>query len=494
MASTVFTDYVTVIFSSWLNDVNYMTYNTTGSGVTVLANSPSLITPNIGGATGSSLTLNGLNANNYSLDLSFYNNTGVGTAGITLGTSRGLLASPAPSQSNDLLGSIDFFGGSGTGLGYGAAIDVVSTGLWSGTSFPTQFKFSTVLAGSTSLVNMLSLSNSAMIFNPTSTAGWSLQTLVGGSTSSLYSTIFTPSSSNYTLSTNSTTTNINGVSSVSLNVGGTSILNIASNGIGGNLNTLPLNGSLNQTGSLRVLALANATAPTGVASATGGTVSASTTNYAYISALDSIGNTLGVQSAAVTTTGTTSSIVWSWTAVVGASSYRIWCTTSNGVYSNYFTSTTNSFTQTLPSTSGTASTFPTNANTGQISVAYNLTASALTSNNIIISRYKGTSASGRAVNTTVALASVTIAAGTSTTFLATPATAITITLAAPAQDGEYRRIVFGAATTVTWAVTAPATATIGLPTVFSANSSIVIVYNAVAGTPTNSAATTWYQY
>lgn len=105
-----------------------------------------------------------------------------------------------------------------------------------------------------------------------------------------------------------------------------------------------------------------------------------------------------------------------------------------------------------------------------------------------------TGASARAVNTTAALASVTIAANIVTTYIATPAAAITITLAAAAGDGERRRIVFGAATTVTWAVTAPATATTGLKTTFAAGESIEVVYNSVAGTPANSAATTWYPF
>jgi hypothetical protein len=49
-------------------------------------------------------------------------------------------------------------------------------------------------------------------------------------------------------------------------------------------------------------------------------------------------------------------------------------------------------------------------------------------------------------------------------------------------------------TGITWAVTSPATAVAGLPTTVTAGQAIEIVYNSVAGTPTNSAATTWYQY
>lgn len=104
-------------------------------------------------------------------------------------------------------------------------------------------------------------------------------------------------------------------------------------------------------------------------------------------------------------------------------------------------------------------------------------------------------ATGRAVNTTASVATITIAAGIATTYIATPASTITVTLAAPQRDGERRRIFFGAGTTVTWAVTSPATAVVAqLPTVFAAGTSIEVFYNSVAGTPTNSAATTWYAY
>jgi hypothetical protein len=106
---------------------------------------------------------------------------------------------------------------------------------------------------------------------------------------------------------------------------------------------------------------------------------------------------------------------------------------------------------------------------------------------------RSTGATGRAVNTTAALASVTIGSIQST-FLATPAAAITITLPAPT-DGFRTRVVFGAATTVTWAVTAPATALIaGVKTVFAAGESYELIYSSVAGTPANAVATTWYPY
>lgn len=69
-----------------------------------------------------------------------------------------------------------------------------------------------------------------------------------------------------------------------------------------------------------------------------------------------------------------------------------------------------------------------------------------------------------------------------------------MTLAAPTGDGERRRICFGAATTATWAVTAPATATDSLPTTIITGQCVEVVYNSVAGTPANSTATTWYLF
>lgn len=102
-------------------------------------------------------------------------------------------------------------------------------------------------------------------------------------------------------------------------------------------------------------------------------------------------------------------------------------------------------------------------------------------------------ATARAVFTTVAQATATIAANINTTYIATPAAAITVTLAAPAIDGEVRRITFGAATTVTWAPTAPATA-VAAKTSFAAGEGIELIYSSVAGTPANAAATTWYPF
>lgn len=96
-------------------------------------------------------------------------------------------------------------------------------------------------------------------------------------------------------------------------------------------------------------------APTGTASTTGGTIAAGN-NYARIVAINAIGQNIGSESINVPTTGATSSIAWTWTAVTGATSYQIWCGTTAGTENYYFTSATNSFTQTAPATSGTAGT------------------------------------------------------------------------------------------------------------------------------------------
>jgi len=53
-------------------------------------------------------------------------------------TSRGTLATPTATQSGDTLGNFDFFG-YGTAWAYSASFDVVASGVFSGTSTPTQF-------------------------------------------------------------------------------------------------------------------------------------------------------------------------------------------------------------------------------------------------------------------------------------------------------------------------------------------------------------------
>jgi hypothetical protein len=112
-------------------------------------------------------------------------------------------------------------------------------------------------------------------------------------------------------------------------------------------------------------------APTGTAATTGGTLPAGD-NYARIAAVDATGNVTeaGDESANVPTTGATSQIAWTWPAVSGAVSYRIYVGTTTGGEDSYFTSNTNSFTQTDPESivSGT----PPTENSTSIDVPDNL--------------------------------------------------------------------------------------------------------------------------
>ncbi|MFA5170433.1 MAG: hypothetical protein WC426_02625 [Sulfuriferula sp.] len=106
-----------------------------------------------------------------------------------------------------------------------------------------------------------------------------------------------------------------------------------------------------------------------------------------------------------------------------------------------------------------------------------------------------TASVGRAVKS--GAAADTIAANIASTVESanTASGAFAITLAAPAVDGERRRVCFKNTTgTITWSVTAPATATFGLPATVQAGQCVEIIYNSAAGVPTNSAATTWYLY
>lgn len=58
MSDTTFVDGITVIVAAWLNDVNSAAYHFTGSGNSVRATSPTLVTPTLGAATATSI--NGL--------------------------------------------------------------------------------------------------------------------------------------------------------------------------------------------------------------------------------------------------------------------------------------------------------------------------------------------------------------------------------------------------------------------------------------------------
>lgn len=97
-------------------------------------------------------------------------------------------------------------------------------------------------------------------------------------------------------------------------------------------------------------------APTGTPSASGGTIQ-SGTYYALIMAVDEKGRMtpIGTISTGVAVTGPTGSIAWSWTAQAGAVSYRIYVGNVNAAtaLNRYFTSATNSYSQTSMYINGT---------------------------------------------------------------------------------------------------------------------------------------------
>src|SRR6185437_68830 len=99
---------------------------------------------------------------------------------------------------------------------------------------------------------------------------------------------------------------------------------------------------------------------------------------------------------------------------------------------------------------------------------------------------------GRAINT--GTTSDTIGAFATTYESSNTASgAFTVVMGAPTGDGDRRRICFKNLTgTITWTQTAPANAIVGVPSTMAAGSCIELIYNSVAGSPTNSAATTWY--
>lgn len=99
-------------------------------------------------------------------------------------------------------------------------------------------------------------------------------------------------------------------------------------------------------------------APTGTPSSSGGTMLTGTNYFATIIAIGPNGSqsVIGTYSAAVSVTGPTGSIAWAWTAVAGATSYRIYVTDKGGptgTATRYFTSATNSYSQTAMPETGT---------------------------------------------------------------------------------------------------------------------------------------------
>lgn len=97
-------------------------------------------------------------------------------------------------------------------------------------------------------------------------------------------------------------------------------------------------------------------APTGTPSSSGGTIQTGT-YYALIMAVDEKGRLtpIGTISTGVAVTGPTGSIAWSWTAVAGAASYRVYVGSTNAAEAlvRYFTTATNSYSQTSMYINGT---------------------------------------------------------------------------------------------------------------------------------------------
>ena len=103
----------------------------------------------------------------------------------------------------------------------------------------------------------------------------------------------------------------------------------------------------NGSGRLAASIAAVTGTPTGTPSTSGGTLQAGT-YFAKIIAFDQYGafTAASTETASVSVTGTTGSIVWNWTAVTGAVSYRIFVGPVTGGQLTYFTATTNTYTQT----------------------------------------------------------------------------------------------------------------------------------------------------
>jgi hypothetical protein len=102
-------------------------------------------------------------------------------------------------------------------------------------------------------------------------------------------------------------------------------------------------------GGGRLASIASAAqTPTGTPAITGGSLLAGS-YYAKIVAVDQYGTATaaGTESAVATVaSGSTGSVAWAWTASTGAVSYQIWVGSVTGGQLTYFTSTTNSYSQT----------------------------------------------------------------------------------------------------------------------------------------------------
>jgi hypothetical protein len=129
------------------------------------------------------------------------------------------------------------------------------------------------------------------------------------------------------------------------------------------------------------LAAPGTVTPTG--SGSGGSLAAATYYYKVV-ALNAVGQTTASPECNVTTTGSTSSVALSWTAVAGATSYRIYRGTATGGESVYYTSATNSYTDTgSASTAGT----PPGSNTTQLATPGTVTPTGQVGGNLSAGTY-----------------------------------------------------------------------------------------------------------
>lgn len=96
-------------------------------------------------------------------------------------------------------------------------------------------------------------------------------------------------------------------------------------------------------------------------STTGGTLAAGTYYY-KVTALNAQGETVGSSEATATTTGSTGSVALAWTAITGATSYKVYRGSSSGGENVYYTTTTNSYTDT--GSTGVSASVPTVNTTG----------------------------------------------------------------------------------------------------------------------------------
>lgn len=132
------------------------------------------------------------------------------------------------------------------------------------------------------------------------------------------------------------------------------------------INGLTFAGILAQDFEQPTIGLAALTGLAAAASTTGGTLAAGSYYY-KVTALNAAGETAGSTEVSVTTTGSTGSVSLTWNAPGNPATqpitgYRIYRGTSAGGESVYFTSTTNSFTDT--GAAGTAGTVPSSNTTG----------------------------------------------------------------------------------------------------------------------------------